>query len=178
MYRHEKPTDPTCVKICTGFIVPFSDCTVLCVLKLQTDTALSTMEADIIEMDICCRNLFSIIIISTSLGGAVVLTMVRTKMNVSIQEYNTGALVLARTFPPQITPCSKYYATKTTWFHEETSKCSIKIFRIDTLEYLGELFTKVLPRSTFEYLPKNIMGWYIYQIGIIHPQEGVLRLIF
>ena len=37
-------------------------------------------------------------------------------MNVSVHEDNSGALVLAETLPPQFTPRSKYYATKTIWF--------------------------------------------------------------
>jgi len=43
-------------------------------------------------------------------------------MKVSVHEDNLGALVLAKTFPPQFTLCSKYYATKTIWFREEIHK--------------------------------------------------------
>jgi hypothetical protein len=39
-------------------------------------------------------------------------------MRVSVHEDNLGALVLAETLPPQFTPRSKYYATKTIWFRE------------------------------------------------------------
>ena len=39
-------------------------------------------------------------------------------MKVSVHEDNLGALVLAKTLPPQFTPRSKYYATKTIWFQE------------------------------------------------------------
>ena len=148
------------------------------VSKLQTETALYSMEADIIAMSHYCRELFPIINISTSLGGAVVLPMVGTTMIFSVNKDNAGALILDRTFPTKITPCSKYYATTNIWFHEETSKCSINILKIDTIEHLGDLFTNGLPRTTFEYLRKKIIGWYISQIDKIHPQEGVLRLSF
>jgi len=41
-------------------------------------------------------------------------------IKVSVNEDNLGALVfLAKTLPPQFTPRSKYYATKTIWFREE-----------------------------------------------------------
>ena len=40
MYGHYKPTDLECVNICTVCIVPFSDCPVLLVSNLQTDTSL------------------------------------------------------------------------------------------------------------------------------------------
>jgi hypothetical protein len=48
-------------------------------------------------------------------------------MKVSVHEDNSGALVLAKTLPPQFTPRSKYYATKTIWFWEEIHKRGIKL---------------------------------------------------
>ena len=80
-------------------------------------------------------------------------------MNVSIHEENAVALVLAMTLPPQFTPCSKFYVAKTIWFCEEINKRGIKLLKIDTVEQLGDIFTKGLPRATFEYLRKKIMGW-------------------
>ena len=79
-------------------------------------------------------------------------------MHVSIQEDNAGALVLAKTIPPEFTPCSKYYAIKTVWFQEEIQTRAIKLLKIDSVEKLGD-FTKGLPRVTFEYLRRKMMGW-------------------
>ena len=80
-------------------------------------------------------------------------------MNVSRHEDNSGALVLAQTLPQQFTPRSKYYAFKTIWFREEIFNCGIKLNKIDTVEQLGDIFTKGLTRVVFEYLMKKIMGW-------------------
>ena len=80
-------------------------------------------------------------------------------MDVSVNEDSTGDLVLARTFPPQLTMRSTYYVTKTIWFREDTVKHGIKLLKIDTVKQLGQFFTKGLPRTTFEYLRKKIMGW-------------------
>ena len=104
---------------------------------------------------------FSWIIIdmTNSLGEAIGLPIRDTTMNVSIHEDNVGALVLARTLPPQFTPRSKFYAAKMIWFREEINKRGIKLLKIDTVEQLGDIFTKGLPRATFEYLRKKIMGW-------------------
>ena len=76
----------------------------------------------------------------------------------SIHEDNTRVLILSKTFPPQFTPHRKYYASKTVWFSEEINKRGIKLLKIDTIEEMGDIFTKGLPRETFEYLQKNIMG--------------------
>jgi len=71
-----------------------------------------------------------------------------------------GALVLAKTLPPQYTPLSKYYAIKTIWIREEIFKRDVQLHKIDTAEQLGDIFTKGLTRFVFEYLRKKIMGWY------------------
>ena len=82
-----------------------------------------------------------------------------TLMHASIHEDNAGALVLAETLPPQFTPRSKWYALKTVWFCEEIHKRAIKLLKIETVEQLGDMFTKGLSRPTFEYLRAKLMGW-------------------
>ncbi len=48
IYGHEKPTDPACAKSRSGFVIVFAGVPVLWQSKLQTQTALSTMEAEVI----------------------------------------------------------------------------------------------------------------------------------
>ena len=160
MYGHEVITDPSCVKSRIGFIITVACCPVLWVSKLQQETALLTMEAEIIALGHSCRELFPIMDMVVELGKAVGLPCDDlTTMHVSIHEDNAGALVLAETIPPEFTPHSKYYAIKTVWFREEIQKRKIKLLKIDTVEQLGDLFTKGLAKVTFEYLRKKIMGW-------------------
>ena len=80
-------------------------------------------------------------------------------MKVSVHEDNAGALILAQKLPPEYPPRSKHYHTKTIWFREECVKCGIKLLKIETVEHLGDLFTKGLPKITFEYLRCKLMGW-------------------
>ena len=80
-------------------------------------------------------------------------------MKVTIHEDNAGALVLAETLPPQFTPRSKHYAIKTVWFREQIVTRGIVLVKIDTVEQLGDMFTKGLGKVPFEYLRKKIMGW-------------------
>ena len=159
MFGHEDHTDPACAKSRTGFIITFADCPVFWQSKLQTETALSTMEAEIIALSACCRELFPIMDMVSSVTKSVKLPIGKTTMNVSIHEDNSGALVLAKTLPPQFTPRSKYYAIKTIWFREEIFKRDVQLLKIDTAEQLGDIFTKGLTRFVFEYLRKKIMGW-------------------
>jgi hypothetical protein len=160
LYGYEKITDPACAKSRTGFLITVSECPMVWVSKLQTETALSTMEAEIIALAHCCRELFPVIDIVKEIGDVVGLkTKDLVSMHVSIHEDNAGALVLAETIPPQFTPRSKYYAIKTVWFREEIQKRGVKLLKIDTVEQLGDIFTKGLARATFEYLRKKMMGW-------------------
>ena len=159
MYGYEKPDDPSCVKSRTGFIINVADCPVLWQSKLQTETALSTMQAEIIALAHSCRELFPVMDMVHSLGPAVGLEVEQTSMHVSIHEDNSGALILADMIPPEYTPRSKWYHTKTIWFREEIKRRAISLLKIDTAEQLGDIFTKGLARPIFEHLRKKIMGW-------------------
>lgn len=159
MYGHEKSNDPACVKSRTGYVITAANCPVHWQSKLQGQTAGSTMEAEINALAHSCRELFPIMDMLKSLCGILKLPDPSTAMHVSIHEDNAGALVLAETLPPQFTPRSKHYAIKTIWFREEIVRRGIKLFKIDTKEQLGDLFTKSLPKVIFEYLRKKLIGW-------------------
>ena len=58
MYGHENSTDPSCVKSQTGFVITVANCPVLWQSKLQTETALSTMEAEVVALAHSCENFF------------------------------------------------------------------------------------------------------------------------
>ena len=137
MYGRGLPTDPDCVKSRTGFFITSAYCPVYWASKLQTTTALLTMESYINTLARSCRELFPIIDITISLGKSVGLPIGYTTMSVSIHEDNTEALILAKTLPPQFTPSSKYYASNTIWFREEINTRGIKLFKIDNFEQLG-----------------------------------------
>ena len=159
MYGHESNTDPACVKSRTGYVINVANCPVLWASRLQRMTACSTMEAETIALAQSCRDLFPIMDIVKSVSTAVGLPDPTTVMKVSIHEDNAGALILAQTLPPQFTPRSKHYAIRTIWFREEIVKRGITLLKIATGEQLGDIFTKSLPKVTFEYLRKKLMGW-------------------
>ena len=117
------------------------------------------VEASVGDSFVDYGELIPIIDMVDDLARAVGLQSGGVHMNVSIHEDNSGALVLAETLPPQFTPRSKYYATKTIWFREEIHKRGMKLKKIETSEQLGDLFTKGLPQATFEYLQAKIIGW-------------------
>jgi hypothetical protein len=89
LYGHEKVTNLACAKSCTGFLLTVSDCLMVWVSKLQTETALSTMEAEIISLAHCCRELFPVMDIVAGIGEVVRMeTKELVSMHVSIHEDN------------------------------------------------------------------------------------------
>ena len=70
------------------------------------------MDIEVIALAHSCRELFPIMDIVASLGESVRLPMRETTMNASINEDNSGALVLAKILPPYFTPHIKHYTTK------------------------------------------------------------------
>jgi hypothetical protein len=53
MYGYEHHDDPSCVKSWTGYVINFANCPVMWQSKLQMETALSTMEAEIVAISHC-----------------------------------------------------------------------------------------------------------------------------
>ena len=80
-------------------------------------------------------------------------------MHLSIHEDNAGELILAEILPPQYTPRTNHDAFKTHSFYEKIVEKDIKSMKIDTVEKVGDIFTKALPRVAFEYLRSKLIGW-------------------
>ncbi len=159
MYGYERHDDPSCVKSQTGYVIDVANCPVMWQSKLQTETALSTMEAEIVAITHCACELIPIMQMVKFLGPAVGVPVDCTSMHVCIYEDNVNALILADTLPPQYTPWSKHYHIKIIWFRELIKKLKIRLVKIETVKQLGDIFTKARPRVQFEYLRKNLMGW-------------------
>jgi hypothetical protein len=150
MYEYERHDDPSCVKSWTGYVINVANCPVMWQSKMHTETALLTIEAEIVAISHCARELIPIMQMVRFFGPAVGLPVDCTLMHVCIHEDNASV---------QYTPWSKHYHIKTIWFRELIKKLKIKLVKIETVEQLGDLFTKALPRVQFEYLRKNLMGW-------------------
>ena len=84
--------------------------------SLQSISALSTMEVEILVLAHACQVLFPIMDLAEFLGSVVGLPTEPTSMQVSIHEDNSGALILADMLLPQFTPRSKINHVKTIWF--------------------------------------------------------------
>ena len=115
LYGYEDSLDPVCVRSRTGYIINVANCPVLWKSQLQTEIAMSTMEAEVVALDACCCDLIPVLNLVAEVRKAVGLDSNGTP-SIKVHEDNAGALILANTLRPQFTPRSKHYATKTHWF--------------------------------------------------------------
>jgi hypothetical protein len=164
LYGYEDNNDPVCVRSHTGYVITIANCPIFWSSKLQTETATSTMEAEIIALGSCCCKLLPIIGLIDEIGVAIGIKdpdddyANSSTMHITIHEDNSGALILATTPPPQFTPQSKHYAIKTIWFCKKIIEHKIKVTPIETRLQLGDIFTKMPPQVTFEFLCSLLQG--------------------
>jgi hypothetical protein len=138
----------------------FAGCPVVWASKMQTEIALSTMEAEYIALSTSCRDLFPLM--DKLVGLTTTLALPYTlgaHMHVRIHEDNVGALTLGKLEPRCMTPRSKHYAVKYHWFREELEPRKVKLVKIASADQLGDIFTKGLGPIAFARVRKQLMGW-------------------
>ena len=159
LYGYEDDQDPHCVKSRTGFVIFVGGCPILWSSKLQSEIACSTMEAEYIACSTACRDLLPLMDLVKEVAGAVDLPVNEvTDLHSTIWEDNVGALTLAHLELPRMTPRSKHIATKYHWFRQFVGS-KFFVTKIDTLDQIGDLFTKGLGPGQFEKLRKLMIGW-------------------
>jgi hypothetical protein len=165
LYGYEGNNDPVCVRSRTDYVITVANCPIFWSSKLQTETATSTLEAEIIALGSCCCRLLPIIGLIDEIGVAVGIkdpddnNATSSTMHITIHKDNSGALILATTSPPQFTLQSKHNAIKTIWFCKKNIEYKIKVAPIETSLQLGDIFTKMPPQVTFEFLCSLLQGW-------------------
>jgi hypothetical protein len=126
---------------------------VLWTSKLQTEIALSMMEAEYVALSSSCRDLFPLIDITQEIFSALLLHPLDTaQMHIKIHEVNVGTLILGQLEPWRMTPRLKLYAVKYHWSQDHLVPFKIQLVKIATKDQLGDIFTKGLDKATFEYL--------------------------
>ena len=160
LWGQEDAHDPHCVRSRTGYIIMLNKCPILWKSQLQTEIAMSTMEAEYVALSAACRDVLPLIRLTTELGNRYGLSRDGTpSIKTTIYEDNEGALKLANTELPRMTPRSKHYGVKYHWFREHVQSGLINVLPISTKDQLADIFTKGLPFETFERLRKLLMGW-------------------
>jgi Reverse transcriptase (RNA-dependent DNA polymerase) len=156
----EDPQDPTSVKSRPGYVLCIAGCPVIWASKLQSDIALSTMEAEYNALSTALKDLLPLKRLVQTVAKAVNIPLEpQILMRVTVWEDNTGALTLANLEPGRMTPRSKHYGVKYHWFREHLKPNGIQVLKIDTKNQQADMLTKALRTDKFELNRKQLMGW-------------------
>jgi hypothetical protein len=165
LWNSEDNQDPHCVRSRTGYVICIGGSPIIWSSKLQSEIAMSTMEAEYIALSTACRELLPLQNLFKELAGAL---NVREddiqSMHTTIWEDNVGAMTLANLELPRMTPRSKHIAVKYHWFRQHVSDDGgtdggIVVKKIDTKEQIADIFTKGLGPTIFTRLRAKLMGW-------------------
>jgi hypothetical protein len=160
LWNRDNKQDPHCVRSLTGCVICLADCLVLWKSTLQTEIALSTMEAEYVALSTSWHDLFPFIDVTRELSKTFSIELLDTaKMHAKICEDNVGALALGKLEPRHMTPRSKQYAIKYHRFREHIGPRNIEHVKISSEDQLGDIFTKGLSKVLFPHLQKKLMGW-------------------
>ena len=158
----ETRDNPENVKSRAGHVMLLNGCPIVWSSKLMQQVALSTMMAEYYALSAAMKEVLPLqeVIKKTSVGLGIA-DDCTTEFKTTIWEDNMGALTLAQNEPGQHTVRSKFYDVRVHWFreHPHAPNSNMSVLKIDTKDQLADLFTKPLPRETFECLRMMLMGW-------------------
>jgi hypothetical protein len=157
LWTSDNSHSPISVKSSTGYIITFASCPILWSSKLQTEIALSAMEAEYIAMSQATRDLIPMRALLQEFSQATKLIVSNTITYSTIFEDNQGCVELANA--PKLRPRTKHIGLKYHHFHSHVAQGDIKILWIDTKHQLADIFTKPLSAASFEYLRHLLLGW-------------------
>lgn len=173
----EHAQDPVSVKSRTGYIIMYRGSPLLWVSKMQTQVALSTMEAEYVALSQSMRDLIpirqilneimtkvfeikpTIVYQSHSKAFAEVASesMPSTIEQSTVYEDNHACLKFARM--AQLSPRTKHIGIPYHWFRSKVESLDIRIEPIATNKQLADQFTKGLGIVPFEISRRIILGW-------------------
>jgi hypothetical protein len=177
LFSTEDKQDPTSVKSQTGYMILFQGAPLLWVSKMQTQIALSTMEAEYIALSQSMRDLIPIREVlkeimtivfnqaadityhkhSTLFEEIPQDTVLYNIPQSTVYKDNEACLKSARM--PKMTPRTKHIGIPNHWFWTQIETLQIYVERVDTLMQLADQFTKGLPVAQFRGARKRLMGW-------------------
>ena len=159
LWNQEEAIDPICVKLRTSILLTLGNVPLLWKSKLQTETALSTMESEYIALSQGMRELVSMRSLFDEVSRNLQIDTASTTRLSRVFEDNKACRKLASSIMPKLTPRSKHIAVKYHWFREHLEALNIEILPIDTKEQLTDIFTKGLTQKEFENKQRLVCGW-------------------
>ena len=142
--------DPATAKSRTGFLIQYAGCPILWKSKLQTNTALSTTEAEYnAASEALCHVLPLMELLQEAHGHVNSIPAPKTKLHCQLFIDNKGTCELVRL--PKLRPRTKHINTRLHHFREHTlnKQGAISVHHVPTEDNLSDIFTKPLNEQLF-----------------------------
>ena len=159
-YIAEENDDPASCRYRTGFVITLGSVPVLWKSSIQSEIALSTMEAEYIALSTAMRKLVQLRAVLFEIDEHFKVGLKEKISTIStVFEDNRACRILATTDPPRMTPRSKSLAVKYHWFRSHLSSDSIVIVDIESAKQKADGFTKPLRMDVFRSWRRMVCGW-------------------
>jgi len=150
--------DPMTSKSRTGFVIMYAGCPLTWASRMQTETALSTTEAEYMALSENTRTLLPLMdLLEEGKAFGVPIYSTTPIVRCKIFEDNAGALELANV--PKMRPRTRHINQKYHHFRSHVKSGRLKVLAIDTKDQLADQFTKGLGVELFQKLRLRVMGW-------------------
>ena len=157
-YQKGHTDDPNTAKSRSAYHIMYNGCLIYWSSKLQTETALSTTEAEYICLSQSLRTTICLMRLFKELEKRLPHFKAPAPLvRCTAFEDNTGAIELAKA--PKLRPRTKHINIKYHHFRDAVDRGEIKILKIDTKDQLADLGTKPLTAKPFKKLRKRLLGW-------------------
>ena len=159
IFTVENPEDPVSVKSRTGWVMTLGGVPVAWSSKLQSEIALSTMEAEYIALSTGMRELVGNRKLLNEITKECKIKREMKSLVSKVFEDNDAALKHAVTELPKLSPRTKHIGAKYHWFKSKIELGKIEIYPIGTKSQKADIFTKGLGSIEFKEKRMLIMGW-------------------
>ena len=128
-------------------MIMIAGCPVVWASKMQTEIALSTMQAEYVALSTSMRDLLPFKALMVELAMCMGMQHEDiAKIKTKVWEDHSGALILSNLEPVRTTSRSKHFAIKFHWFREQLKPNRIEVLKVESKEW--QTFSpKVLPRT-------------------------------
>jgi hypothetical protein len=176
LFRVEYGLTPICVKSITGYVIKLCDVPIMWVSKMQTQIALSTMEAEYIVISQYIRDLIPIreilkkscwksLMRSSSLNVPHTPKQFRRELHPNMKSFlnhkffedNMACMKFAQM--PKLSSHTTHLYVPLHWYRSKVINLEIVIRSVESFSQLGDKFTKGLGRESFERSIMSLMGW-------------------
>lgn len=159
LWGAEKPEDPKCSRSRSGYVIMLGGQPIYWSSKLQTETALSTLESEYICLSQATRTLIALRETLKAITTTMGLEIPPEEHQSTIYEDNAATVLVANSNPPRLSPRSKTLAVKYHWFKDWIYNGTIIVKHVSTDDQLADIFTKALSKDKFEANRLGLMGW-------------------